>query len=80
MIYWLSLLMLIVLASAQPPQCPKAAKEALAGLEKKMNTAQLARAVDKMLRKAEEEEEDEYEPPTEGEASSSKGVLKKKEI
>ena len=130
MIYWLSLLMLIVLASAQPPQppqpfprvdaawafnglcrrgagtgtvgvaatgraalgvrktgkgalgvkrgprltpprcnicswferrkvikdkghkCPEEAKEALAGLEKKMNTMQLERAVEKMLREA----------------------------
>ena len=59
-------------------KCPKAAKDALAGLEKKMNGMQLARAVERMLREAEEEEEDEYEPPAEGEASSSKGVLKKK--
>ena len=57
-------------------KCSEAAKEALA--KQKMNKAQLMRAVERMLREAEEEEEDEYEPPAEGEASSSKGVLKKK--
>ena len=58
-------------------KCPKAAMDAMA--EKKLTPQQLARAVDKMLREAKEvEEEDEYEPAAEGEAGSSKGVLKKK--
>ena len=38
-----------------------------------MTTQLLRRAVLKMLREA---EEDEYEPPAEGEPSSTKGVLK----
>jgi hypothetical protein len=60
-------------------KCSEAAKEALAGLENKMTKMQLVRAVEKMLREAKKvEEEDEYEPPAEGEASSSKGVLKRK--